>query len=416
MATFRCAVRAKGLLIVPMALVGFSAQAPDTLTPDGPATLYSDWHGAQTLEGPHPELLTGFRVVVQPGGRAGTIRFVVYHHPELAEEGPPTVTVGPPLTLPAEPGTYTFPAPHVLADYRDVTYGIEQETGGHAIAAQTRCAPEEGEGDICNDQSVDVYRPPIGAAIPDRRTASDVQRGRQLTIDPITEADADGDGAGDESEDRTNLRASGTMKRLPGHRRQYDVTVENVGPRTADIPVVQANFFPSPGLGTWSPACRAQQTPFFNDSGSDTTRVQFCTLAPLAAGERRTVRLIAPDLGFGDAYFSISAEGPDLAGGDQDADFELHGPRPPLSLEVPAHPKSLLNLRATVRLNRKGTVRVQLRRGRRTVARNVTFRRAGKRDVVLRAPRRLAFEPGVATLTARAGKLTARARLQPEFS
>ena len=66
-----------------------------------------------------------------------------------------------------------FPAPHVLHDYREITFGIEQETGGHAIAAQTRCEPEEGEGDVCNDQSVDVYRP---ASAPRRRTAAPPRR------------------------------------------------------------------------------------------------------------------------------------------------------------------------------------------------------------------------------------------------
>lgn len=403
-----------GLLIAPAALFALAAQAPDTLTPDGPATLYSDWHGAVTLEGSHPELLTGFRVLVQPGGRAGTIRLLVHVRSFDDPSIPQTVSVGQPVTLPAEPGTYTFPAPHVFADYRDVTYGIEQETGGHAIAAQIRCSPEEGESDICNDQSMDVYRPPLGGAFPDRRTA-EVQRGRELTIEPITEPDADRDNAGDESEDRTNLRASGTTRRLPGHRRAFDITVENAGPRTADLPLVRAEFFPSPGLGSWTPACRAQQGPFSTSTGSDDSRSQYCTLAPLAAGERRTVRLVVPDLGFGDAYFSLSAEGPDLAGGDEDADPEVHGPRPPLSLEVPARPKSLLNLRVTVRSTRKGTVRLRLRRGSRTYKRAVRLRRAGKREVVLRVSRKLNFEPGVATLTARSGTATARARMQTSF-
>src|SRR3954464_12039686 len=105
---------------MPVALLAFAAQAPDRLEPDGPATLYSDWHGAQTAEGEHPELLTGFRVVVQPGGRAGTIRFLVLARPESPSDAPDAVSVGPPVTLPAEPGTYTFAAPHVFADYRDV--------------------------------------------------------------------------------------------------------------------------------------------------------------------------------------------------------------------------------------------------------------------------------------------------------
>ena len=79
---------AKGFLIAPVALLAFVAQSPETLTPEGPATLYSDWHGAMTLEGEHPELLTGFRVVVQPGGRAGTIRFLVHESPAVRRGRP----------------------------------------------------------------------------------------------------------------------------------------------------------------------------------------------------------------------------------------------------------------------------------------------------------------------------------------
>jgi hypothetical protein len=407
---------AKAFLIAPLALLAFAAQAPETLTPEGPATLYSSWHGGMTLEGEHPELLTGFRVVVQPGGRAGTIRFLVHESPAFGEDGPRTVHVGPPVTLPAEPGTYTFGAPHVFADYRSVRYGIEQETGGHAITAQIRCSPEEGESDVCNSQSVDVYRPPLGGAIPDRRTASEVQRGRELTIEPIREQDIDGDGAGDESEDRTNLRASATTRRLSGHRRAFDVTVENAGPRTADRPQVEAYFLPSPGLGSWSPACVGEQREFFSGSNDDDSRKQYCTLAPLAVGERRTVRLVVPDLGFGDAYFSVSAEGRDLADGDQDAGPEVRGPRPPLSLEVPARPESIHNgLAITVRATRKGSVRLQLRRGSRTYVRTITLRRAGKRAVTLRPGRRLASENGIVTITARSRNATARARLQSSY-
>jgi hypothetical protein len=408
-------VSAKAFLITPLALLAFTAQAPDTLTPEGPATLYSDAHGGTTDEGPFPQLLTGFRVVVQPGGRAGTIRFLVHQNPAYGEDGPRAVHVGQPVTLPAEPGTYTFPAPHVFADYRDLTYGIEQETGGHAIAAQLRCSPQDGEGDICSAQSVDVYRPPLGAAEPDRRAASEVQRGRVLTIEPITESDADGDGAGDLTEDRTNLRTTATTRRLSGHRRAFDVTVENAGPRTADRPRVKADLSPSPGLGTWSPACAAPQFPDFSvDRGQDDSRDQYCVLAPLPAGERRTVRLVVPDLGFGYGYFTVSAEGPDLASGDETADPEFRDPRPPLSLEVAARLRSVGSaIPVTVRARRKGTVRLQIRRGNRSYTRRVTLRRAGKVDVRLRLPQRLAREDGVVTITARSGGATARARLQP---
>ncbi len=409
-------MQTRRFLIAPVALLAFAAQSPETLTPEGPATLYSNWHGAVTLEGEHPELLTGFRVVVQPGGRAGTIRFLVYEFPGFGERGTRTVHVGPPVTLPAEPGTYTFPAPHVFADYRSVTYGIEQETGGHAIMAQIRCEPEAGESDVCTSQSVDVYRPPLGGAVPDRRLAAEVQRGRVLTVEPITEQDADGDGAGDQSEDRTNLRASATTTRLSGHRRAFDITVENAGPRTADRPRVEAYFLPSPGLGSWSPACVGAQREFFSGNQDDDARKQYCTLAPLGVGETRTVRLVVPDLGFGDAYFSLSAEGRDLASGDESADPEIRGPRPPLSLEVAARPEAVANgIPITVRATRKGSVRLQVRRGSRTYTRTITLRRAGKRAVMLRPGRRLAGEAGVVTITARSRTATARARLLPSF-
>ena len=177
---------------------------------------------------------------------------------------------------------------------------------------------------------------------------------------------------------------------------------------------MQASFLPSPGLGSWNPACRGEQRAFYSGAQDDDPRRQYCVLAPLAVGERRTVRLVVPDLGFGDAYFSLSAEGRDLADGDQDAFPEVRGPRPPLSLEVPARPESIhAGLRITVRSTRTGSVRLRLRRGSRTYTR--TFRRAGKRDVMLRPPLRLAREDGLVTLTARSGGATARARLQPSY-
>ena len=55
----------------------------------------------------------------------------------------------------------------------------------------------------------------------------------------------------------------------------------------------------------------------------------------------------------------------------------------------------------TVRSTRKGRVRLQVRRGSRTYTRTITLRRAGKRDVMLRPPLRLAREDGLVTITAR---------------
>jgi hypothetical protein len=410
----------KRFLIAPVALLAF-AQAnpsPETLTPEGPATLYSDWHGGHTLEGVPAELLTGLRVTVLPGGKGGTVRLLVHHRPsDGGPTGPQTVHAGAPVTLPAEPGTYVFPAPHVLHDYRDIALGIEQQTGGHAIATQTRCTPEDGEGDFCGSQSVDVYRPPIGDAVPDRRTASEIQRGRQLLIEPITELDWDNDGAGDQTEDRTNLRATATSTKLSGGRRAFDVTIENAGPRPANLPRVRASFLPRVGAGTWSPKCVAQAGVFSpNDRTSLDERP--CQLAPIAVGERRTVRVVVPDIGRGDAYFSVSAEGPDLAGGDESADADYSDRRPPLWLEVQPRPEFNREGRMGIEVHsaRKGTVRLQLQRGNRTwLRRTVTFRRAGGRRVVLRIPRNFNRSGGVATLTARSGTATAKARFEPSY-
>lgn len=409
----------KRFLIAPVALLAFAqaSPSPESLTPEGPATLYSDWHGAHTLEGVPAELLVGFRVTVLPGGKPGTVRFLVHHRPsDGGPTAPPSVHAGPPVTLPAEPGSYVFPAPHVLHDYRDISLGIEQETGGHAIAAQTRCAPEEGESDLCNSQSVDVYRPPIGAAVPDRRTASEVQRGRQLLIEPITELDIDNDGAGDQTEDRTNLRATATSTKLTGGRRAFDVTIENAGPRPANVPRLRASLMPSPGRGSWSPKCLSQNV--FTPQGEVRSRDQFCVLAPLAAGERRTVRLVMPDIGRGEAYFSVSSEGKDLAGGDESPDADYSGRRPPLWLEVDTEPEFTRDGRMgiTVHSARKGTVRLQVQRRNRTwLRRTVTFRRAGGRRVVLRIPRNFHRVDGVAALTARSGNARARALFEPSY-
>jgi hypothetical protein len=320
-----------------------------------------------------------------------------------------------PVTLPAEPGAYTFPAPHILHDYREVTVGLDQETGGHAIAAQIRCEPEDGEGDICSSQSLDVYRPPLGPGVkPDRRLA-DVQRGRLLTIDRVTEPDVDADLAGDQTEDRTNLRTSMTTRRISGRRLELTVTVENAGPRTADRPVLRVSFFPSVGIARVDRSCKRYDVPQGPDSR---TRDQHCLLPPLGVGATRTVKLVVPDPGRTAASVDVEAEGPDLAGGDEGAYAELRNRRPPLFVEADPRPRLGQGLGVKVRSSRAGPVRLRLAAGPRTFAtRTLRFRRAGSRRVLLRIPRsRLKGNlPDEVALTARSRAATARVLLQPSY-
>ena len=384
------------------------AQGPDTLTPDGPATLYSDWHGGQTDEGLPPAVLTAFTVTVAPGGRAGTVRLRVHDREGIVREAAP-------VTLPAEPGTYTFPAPHIPYDYRDVTLGLDQETGGHAIAAQIAC---NGDGaDFCNAQSVDVYRPVLGAGVmPDRRLA-EVLRGRKLTIDAVSEPDNDGDLAGDETEDRTNLRSTMAVERIGGRRLRATITVVNAGPRTADRPRLTIGSFPQVGLARWEQRCRAATS--FARPDDDDDR-QICGLEPLAVGETRAVSFLLPDPGRIELYGSAKAEGPDLAGGDESVNVERRGARPPVALEVDATPSIARGLHLRVRSARAGLVRLRLATPGRTWAdRVVRFKRGGVRRVTLPLTRsqrdRLLPRTGDATLTARSRSATFSVTVHPSY-
>ena len=144
---------------------------------------------------------------------------------------------------------------------------------------------------------------------------------------------------------------------------------------------------------------------------------QHCRLAPIATGERRTVRLVVPDLGRGTPRFTVVSEGSDLAPFDEFADLDFRDPRPPVGIEVEPYQQPYQG-RLGIKLHaaRKGTVRLQLQRGGRTYARRtVTFRRAGGRSVVLRVPNRFAQATGAATLTARSGGATTWARFEPSY-
>src|SRR5688572_988277 len=128
------------------ALSPASAAAADT-TPAGPATLLSQWLGASTMEGRPPEVLVAADITVAPGGQAGTIRVRAAYGGVNA--------IGDEVHLPAEPGTYRFPAPHIRWDYRGSQLGFDQVSGGHAVMLQDACNPAAGKwSDPCEIKRV----------------------------------------------------------------------------------------------------------------------------------------------------------------------------------------------------------------------------------------------------------------------
>src|SRR5690349_18842263 len=130
----------RGLLIAALAsAAAVPATAAADNTPPGPATVMSVYTGVHTLEGAiWPGVLVGAKVTVAAGGEGGMVRI----RARLGEN----VAVGPAAFLPAEPGTYVLPAPHIRADLAHFTaFGIDQETGGHAIVqVLSDCPPELG--------------------------------------------------------------------------------------------------------------------------------------------------------------------------------------------------------------------------------------------------------------------------------
>ena len=266
---------------------------PQTVTPEGPATLVSDWTGSNTLEGNSPKVLTGFKVTVGRGSRAGRVRFRAQETPESP------VLEGAAVTLPAEPGTYTFPAPRVPWDYRDGVLGLTQETGGHAIVGAWDCG---GEGNTnCTDQTLTIHRTPL---VP-RKLG-----GRFLTIEGATERDLDEDLAGDLTDDQTELRTSAAIERLGDGRLAITITIRNAGRRSADQPLLDLRLSPSGGPGRWAEPCVN-----FGDWRSIPAPpgVLRCPLAAIRPGETRSVQVVVPDPGPLVVSAVVTFEGPDAS-------------------------------------------------------------------------------------------------------
>ncbi|MDA0163426.1 hypothetical protein OM076_24345 [Solirubrobacter ginsenosidimutans] len=350
-----------------IAVVGLTAAAaPATagaaeLTPAGPATLLSQWTGPVTLEGRPPEVLVAARIEVGAGGSAGTVRVRARYRDANA--------VGDPVQIPAEPGTYTFPAPHIRWDYRGSQIGLDQETGGHAILQQSTCVPSAFPGgDPCENTRVNVFNPPGGEGAP-----SEVRKGAKLAMEGVYEPDLDQDLVGDTTEDRTDLRISSAPAREVDGRLRIEVTVTNAGPLSADRPVLTA---PVLAGGRWEGSC----TPIV---GYPT-----CVTPALAAGETRVFvfRADAPEaVG---ATFTIASEGPDLVPLDNTSGAAFLA-APAFDLAAADRQRLGKGVKVQVRGVRAGRARVTVAftvRGRAVkVARIVTLKPYTARPVTVRA-------------------------------
>jgi len=279
------------------------ASASAENTPAGPATLINRWSGPTTLEGRGPEVLVGASIAVAPGGQAGMIRI-------RADNGAVNV-VGDEVQLPAEPGTYTFAAPHIRWDYRVGGIGIDQATGGHAIFAQfPYCNAGLGpEADPCRFMRVDVYTPPGGVGEPTEKLT-----GAHLAVTSLYEPDFDQDLAGDKTEDRTDLKVSAVPTRNADGTLKITVKITNAGPRTADLPSLT-----SPLAGAQPEGC-STSLPWYR-YGPD---LGGCSLAaPIAVGETRTVIINDHSPDAVATTVSVTSEGPDLQDADNTAQVQL---------------------------------------------------------------------------------------------
>ena len=362
------------VLVAAALVVALPATAPAAeLTPDGPATLMSEWTGAITAIGTTwPGVLVAARVNVAEGGRAGIVR-IRARHGDVEQSGDP-------IDLPAEPGTYALPAPHIRW-YLHGQIGIEQTTGGHALIQRQPCAPELGDiGDPCQIMRVNLS-PPHAALL-----------GARLTIKEIVERDADEDFLGDETEDRTDLRLELDPRDGADGRTRVVVIVTNVGPLTAHLPSLTVDRPADPQFEEGCLPASRRPIAWLAD----------CLLEPIAPGASRAVTLLAEE-----GLVRASAEGPDLAPDDNVASFSTALPSVP-ALTVRAAKKQSLRkgVKVTLRGGPAGRARVTLALGKLRVARTVTLRETGARTMTirptgakLRSLRR--HLPGKATITVR---------------
>lgn len=307
--------RVIGLLVVLLLAFPVAASAtldPTEATPDGPATVVDVFNGGIELGAWLPyQVLTKVRVRVGAGGRPGLVRFRAGGK------------VGEWVTLPAEPGAYEFPAPHVELIGPGQLYGLlgmDQQTGGHVVIGETvdcpvNCTPCDSIWFGCTPFSVYEYAGDPASSTPTAKLA-----GRQLTIDALGEPDVDRDLRGDQTEDRTDLRLSAaTTLDEHGHARTA-ITVKNAGPLRADVPMTGLTL-PEGVTVHWDGCTRhgrgaiqwLQLSPINRPRAGALT--DGCLIAPLESRASRTVTLTTSASKKPIKLVAL-AEGPDLKAAD----------------------------------------------------------------------------------------------------
>ena len=275
------------------------------MTPAGPATLLYQWTGPATLEGRPPEVLVGANVVVEAGGKPGTIRIRASYNG--------VNQIGDPVQLPAEPGTYRFSAPHIRWDYRGSSIGFDQVTGEHAVLSQATCEPEKRFNDPCSVMRVSVERD---------GQATQTLLGAKLAVSGIFEVDRDEDLAGDTTEDRTDLKVTATSMRNTDGTLRIAATITNAGPRAADLPSLTTSL-----PGAKIEGCRGYFEWWLPGDK--------CVLTtPLAAGESRTVGITADSPEATSTTVGVASEGPDLAAADNNVLVAVPAAAAPFELLV----------------------------------------------------------------------------------
>jgi hypothetical protein len=378
--------------VAALALLATPAPAQERLTPEGPATLRSTWQGAVPLYGQANHILTKWSVTVGPGGRGGFVRLRVFHSGNTGT----IIANGQRVWLPAEPGTYEFPAPHVSYDGRFNDLGIDQEAGGHAIVKAHENDPSRGEHSNPYElNTVDVFRPPLADnanAVP----YSERRKGESLSLGATVEPDIDEDSVGDRTEEVGDLTA--VRARITGWKDGWahiTARVRNNGTTVRHIPHI-ARLSDTGDSGCLDPLTYQRKAQWL------------CPGPAIGPGEEADVMRTFNISGEGSkapmpTHVTVASEGPDTNAGDNTVALT---PNITLASGARTLRGGVPGVGLTVSSDAPATVLVAARIAGVRIARTLVFTAAGAQTVRLE-PRRRADRRRINRALRRRGRLTA---------